>query len=112
MSAGARRVAITGLGLVTPLGNDARSTWSAILAVRSGVAALTSFDAGGFPTRIAGEVKGFDAEAGIEDGALLPLTNRHHRFALAAAGEALRDAGVRPEGRDAERWGCVAGPVF
>jgi beta-ketoacyl-acyl-carrier-protein synthase II len=106
---GARRVAITGLGLVTPQGNDTPATWDAIIAGRSGIGPITEFDASGFPVRIAAEVKGFDAEARIEAHDLLPLTTRHHRFALAAAGEALRDAGVRPEGRDAERWGCVAG---
>jgi 3-oxoacyl-(acyl-carrier-protein) synthase len=53
MSTGQRRVAITGLGLVTPAGNDVASTWDALLAARSGVAPIASFDASGFPVRIA-----------------------------------------------------------
>jgi beta-ketoacyl-acyl-carrier-protein synthase II len=104
-----RRVAVTGVGMVTPLGLDAATTWEALLAGRSGVATIESFDARGFPVRIAAEVKGFDPEARIADRKLLKYANRYHRFALAAAEEALRDAGVRPQAGDAERWGCAAG---
>ncbi len=104
-----RKVAITGLGLVTPLGNDVAGTWDALLAGRSGVAAITSFDASGFSVRIAAEVRGFDARSVIEDPQLLKLANRYHCFALAAAEEALRDAGVRPVAATATRWGCVVG---
>ena len=55
-----RRVAITGIGLVTPVGNDVQATWSALDGVKNGAATITLFDASGFPTRIAAEVKGFD----------------------------------------------------
>ena len=103
------KVAITGLGLVTPLGNDVAATWDALLAGHSGVAAIDSFDASGFAVWIAAEVKGFDARAVIEDRKLLKFANRYHRFALAAAEEALRDAGVRPAPDTARRWGCVVG---
>ncbi|MBI4514237.1 MAG: beta-ketoacyl-[acyl-carrier-protein] synthase family protein [Deltaproteobacteria bacterium] len=95
--------------MVTPLGNDAAATWSALLAGRSGVAPITQFDAGGFPVRIAAEVKGFDAEGVIGDRRLLKFTNRYHAFALAAAGEALRDAGIAPNEHTAARWACVVG---
>lgn len=104
-----RRVAITGLGLVTPLGNDVPATWHALLAGRSGVAPITHFDASGFPVRIAAEVKEFDPRHAIEDRKLLELADRSHGMALAAAEEALRDAGIRPEGGDATRWACVVG---
>jgi beta-ketoacyl-acyl-carrier-protein synthase II len=104
-----RRVAITGLGLVTPLGNDVAATWDALLAGRSGVSAITSFDASGFPVRIAAEVKGFDPGAIIEDRKLLKFANRYHGFALVAAEEALRDAGIRPNEDSATSWGCVVG---
>jgi len=57
------RVAVTGIGLVTPLGLDAPSTWRALLAGASGVGPISGFDASGFPVRIAAEVKGFDAAA-------------------------------------------------
>ena len=109
MTRNVRRVAITGLGLVTPLGHDAASTWGALLAGHSGVASITGFDASGFPVRIAAEVKDFDAARVIEDRKLLKFTNRFHRFALAAADQAIRDAGVRPHGGTAARWGCVVG---
>ena len=86
-----RRVAITGVGLVTPVGNDVASTWSALLAARSGAAPIRSFDASGFPVRIAAEVKDLPL-AVVEDAAgdrkLVKLANRSHRFALVAAEQA------------------------
>ncbi len=104
-----RRVAITGLGFVTPVGNDTTTTWHALLAGRSGVTPITRFDASGFPVRIAAEVKAFDPRNAIEDRRLLKFANRSHTFALAAAEEAMRDAGIRPQRGDATRWGCVVG---
>ena len=109
MTPSRRRVAITGLGLVTPVGLDVPATWSALLAGRSGVAPISLFDATGFPVRIAAEVKGFDLEHAMDDRKLLMFANRSHRFALAAAEHALRDAGIRPGAADAARWGCVVG---
>ena len=90
-----RRVAITGLGLVTPVGNDVASTWAALLAGKSGGAVISLFDASGFPVRIASEVKRFDAAEAIGERKLLKFANRSHGFALAAAEQALSDAGVR-----------------
>ena len=55
-----RRVAVTGVGAVTPLGNDARSTWDAAVAGKSGIDFISTFDTSGFPVRIAAEVRGFD----------------------------------------------------
>lgn len=104
-----RRVAITGLGMVTPAGNDVPSTWSTLLAGRSQVGPISIFDASGFSTRIAAEVKGFDALAAIGDRRLLKYAHRSHRFGLAAAEQALIDAGIRPTSEDAPRWGCVVG---
>jgi len=104
-----RRVAITGLGLVTPVGNDVATTWAALLAGRSGGAPITVFDASGFPVRIAAEVKGFPADGGLPDRKLAKLTNRSHRFALAAAEQALADAGIAPTPATATRWGCAVG---
>jgi beta-ketoacyl-acyl-carrier-protein synthase II len=109
MSQGRRRVAITGLGLVTPIGCDVATTWDTLLAGRSGVAPISLFDASGFPVKIAAEVKGFrDADA-IDDRKLLKFANRPHRFALAAAEQAIRDAGIRPTPETAARWGCAVG---
>jgi len=107
-----RRVAITGLGLVTPVGNDVASTWSALLAGRSGAARIASFDASGFPVRIAAEVKGLDDAAvlrALGDRKLLKFANRSHRFALVAAAQAFADAGIRPTEATATRWACVVG---
>jgi 3-oxoacyl-[acyl-carrier-protein] synthase II len=103
-----RRVAITGLGLVTPVGNDVATTWDALLAGRSGGAAISLFDASGFPVHIAAEVKDFRDDA-IDDRRLLKFTTRPHRFALAAAEQALVDAGLRPSAATATRWGCAVG---
>src|SRR6266704_2790124 len=104
-----RRVAITGLGLVTPVGNDVAATWESVLAGRSGGAPISLFDASGFPVRIASEVKGFDSTAVIDDRKLLKFANRAHGFALAAAEQAFADAGLRPTAATAERWGCAVG---
>ena len=104
-----RRVAITGIGLVTPAGLDAASSWARIKSARSCVGPITIFDASGFSTRIAAEVKGFDSLPPIDDRKLLKYASRAHRFALAAADEAIADSGVRPTAQDAARWGCVVG---
>jgi len=88
-----RRVAITGLGAVTPLGLDARSTWEAAVAGRSGVDWIQSFDASGFPVRIAAEVKGFDPE-GVVPPKEARRMERNVLLAVGAAQEAWRDAGI------------------
>ena len=102
-------VAITGLGLVTPLGNDVESTWNALIERRSGIAQITHFDSSSFPAQIAAEVKDFDPSATASDRKLLKYVNPFTAFALAAAEEALVDAGIRPSDSDAERWGLVLG---
>jgi len=104
-----RRVAITGLGLVTPAGLDVASTWQALLEGRSAAAPITLFDASGFSTRIAAEVKHADRLPVLDDRKLLKFANRSHRFALAAADEAVRDAGIRPQADTAQRWSCAVG---
>lgn len=104
-----RRVAITGIGMVTPVGNDAPTTWAGLKAGRSGAGVIRYFDAGGFPVRIGAEIKGFDAEAVIGHPKVLKFASRSARFALAAAEEAFRDAGIRPEAATSERWGFCAG---
>ena len=104
-----RRVAITGIGLVTPVGNDVATTWEALDGVKSGAAPITVFDATGFPTRIAAEVKRFDERAITAPRKLLNQANRSQRFALAAAEQAMADAGIEPTDADRERWGCAVG---
>lgn len=104
-----RRIAITGLGLVTPVGNDTRSTWAGLQAGKSGLGAIQHFDARGFPVRIGAEVKGFELPATLAHSKNLKFAARSHRFALAAAEEALNDAGIRPQPDDAHRWGFSVG---
>ncbi len=94
----ARRVAVTGLGAVTPVGNDAPSTWEALVAGRSGIGPITTFDAETFPVRIGGMVKDFDLGQRLSDHRhLRRRLSRAGSFGVAAALEALEDAGVGPE---------------
>ena len=101
-----RRVAVTGVGAVTPLGNDAKTTWARLLEGRSGIDFITAFDASEFPVRIAGEVKGFEATDVVPAKKARNL-DRAVLFSLAAAREALEDAGVN--GYKPERTGVVLG---
>ncbi|HWB59585.1 MAG TPA: beta-ketoacyl-[acyl-carrier-protein] synthase family protein [Chthoniobacteraceae bacterium] len=104
-----RRIAITGVGMVSPVGNDAATSWGNLRAGRSGVAEITHFDASGFTTHIGAEVKNFDAAKVIRDRKLLKFALPSHRFALAAAEEALSDAGIRPAADNGSRWGLSVG---
>jgi 3-oxoacyl-(acyl-carrier-protein) synthase len=104
-----RRVAITGVGVVTPAGNDVPTMWARLLEGRGCGAPIESFDASGFSTRIAAEVRDIEHLPLPADRKLLKFANRSHRFALAAAEEAMRDAGIEPTPADRERWGCVVG---
>ncbi|HEY6135900.1 MAG TPA: beta-ketoacyl-ACP synthase II [Rubrivivax sp.] len=107
-----RRVVVTGLGLVSPVGNSVSEGWGNLIAGRSGIANITRFDASPFACRFAGEVKGFN----IED--YIPGKEARHmdvfiHFGLAAAMQAVRDAGL-PTGDQlneeaAERIGCIVG---
>lgn len=91
-----RRVAITGLGAVTPVGNTAASTWAALCAGRSGIRRLTTFDASTFPVRIAGMVEDFDVAAYVGDRRLRHNLSRAGGFGVAAALQALADAAADP----------------
>jgi 3-oxoacyl-[acyl-carrier-protein] synthase II len=88
-----RKVAVTGLGAVTPLGNDWRSTWDAAVAGRSGIDFITAFDASAFPVRIAAEVKDFDPTA-IVGPKEARRFDRNVLLSLAAAAEGWADAGL------------------
>jgi beta-ketoacyl-acyl-carrier-protein synthase II len=88
-----RRVVVTGLGAVTPVGNDARATWDSAVAGRSGIDFIRSFDASGFPVRIAAEVKDFDPN-GIASAKEMRKLDRNVLLSLAAGTEAVTDAGL------------------
>jgi 3-oxoacyl-[acyl-carrier-protein] synthase II len=104
-----RRVAVTGLGAVTPLGNDARSTWEAAVSGTSGVDFISSFDASGFPVRIAAEVKDFDP-SGVVSAKDARKLERNVLLAVAAAKEAVADAGL--DGFDPARVGILVGSAI
>jgi 3-oxoacyl-[acyl-carrier-protein] synthase II len=107
-----RRVVVTGLGLVTPVGNTVAESWASILAGRSGIANVTRFDASNFACKFAGEVKGFN----VEDW--MPAKEARHmdrfvHYGMAAGLQAVADAGL-PQGdqlteAQAERIGCMVG---
>ena len=107
-----RRVVVTGLGLISPVGNTVPEGWAQLIAGRSGIARITRFDASGLPCQIAGEVKGFDVEQ------YMPAKEARHmdtfiHYGVAAAAQAVADAGLAhgealgEEG--AERIGCMVG---
>jgi beta-ketoacyl-acyl-carrier-protein synthase II len=104
-----RRVAVTGLGAVTPLGNDAPSTWRAAVAGESGIDFIKSFDASDFPVRIAAEVKGFEP-GDIVSAKEARRLDRNVLLAVAAAVEAKEDAGLN--GYDPARAGVVFGSAI
>ncbi len=103
------RVAITGIGLVTPLGTGTRQSWEALLAGRSGTAPITRFDASPFPTRVAAEVRDLDPERFVPKGRVRHM-DRYSVLALAAARLALEDAGIPGLGElDRDRVAVVMG---
>jgi beta-ketoacyl-acyl-carrier-protein synthase II len=104
-----KRVAVTGLGAVTPLGNDARSTWAAALAGTSGIDWIRAFDASGYTVRVAAEVKEFDA-GGVASPKEVRKLERNVLLSLGAAKEAVGDA--RLNGFDPMRVGIVFGTAI
>ena len=104
-----KRVAVTGLGAVTPIGNDVRSTWEAAVAGRSGIDWIRSFDPTGLPVRVAAEVKDFDATQVASPKEVRKL-ERNVLLALGAAREAMADA--RLNGFDPTRVGVVFGTAI
>ena len=104
-----RRVAVTGLGAITPIGNDAPSTWRAAVAGESGIDWIRSFDATGLPVRVAAEVKDFDPTQVASPKDVRKL-ERNVLLALGAAREAMSDAGLN--GFDPARVGVVFGTAI
>jgi len=96
-----KRVVVTGLGAVTPLGNTVKEFWDNIVAGKSGVAAITKFDTSKFKTNFAAEVKGFDAEAYV-DKKELKKYDLYTQYAIAASDQAIKDSGLDFEAMPAE----------
>ncbi len=89
-----RRVVVTGMGMVTPVGHDLESTWSSLQEGRSGVGEISLFDASSFPTRIAAEAKGFDLARYVKDADRWVEHCRNTLFAIAAARMAVDHSGL------------------
>jgi 3-oxoacyl-[acyl-carrier-protein] synthase II len=113
-----RRVAVTGVGAISPVGIGADACWEALVTGRSGVAEITAFDTSAFEVHIAGEVKGFDA-AQYMDARDARRHDRNTHLAVAASGEALRDAGLLADdghvdraAADPDRFGMVLGTAI
>lgn len=104
-----RRVVVTGIGAVTPLGNTASSTWQGLTEGRSGVGQLTSIDTTGFEVTIAGEVKDYRLEDAVPEWVGLRHLLRSGTFGVGAAWQALRDAGVDKETYDGADVGVSTG---
>lgn len=103
-----RRVFITGLGIISPLGLDVKTTWSGLISGHSGIDLITAFDTDGFDTHFAGEVKGFDPEDYL-DRKTARRMDRFAQFAAVAAMEACRDAQLNRETMDPYRVGVIIG---
>ncbi|MDR0578226.1 MAG: beta-ketoacyl-ACP synthase II [Candidatus Accumulibacter sp.] len=103
-----RRVVITGLGIVSPVGSAVDEAWQGLLAGRSGIGPITYFDATPFPVRIAGEVKGFDVTQYLPARDARRMDKFIH-YGMAAGIQAIRDAGLEAHPADAERIGISIG---
>src|ERR1044071_4905629 len=103
-----RRVVVTGLGVVSPLGTGVEKNWQALMAGRSGIRAITRFSTEGFAARIAGEVPDFQAEDFIEPKEIKKM-DLFIQYAVAAAAMAVQDSGLKIEGAFAENVGVIVG---
>lgn len=103
-----KRVVITGLGAITPLGNSAPETWAALVNGVSGIAPITAFDASNFKTQFAGEVKNFDPSTLIDKKEVRKM-DRYTQFSVCVAEEAMRDSGLDMDKEDRSRVGVIWG---
>jgi 3-oxoacyl-[acyl-carrier-protein] synthase II len=104
-----RRVAITGVGLITPLGLGAQATWQALLEGRSAVGPVRAFDASSLRTRIAAEIPDFDPKPYVANRRVLRMMTRNDQLAIGGAALAVKDAGLTVTGEAAERAGLFVG---
>ncbi|MCK5507057.1 MAG: beta-ketoacyl-[acyl-carrier-protein] synthase II, partial [Desulfobacterales bacterium] len=103
-----RRVVVTGVGLITPLGIGVKETWQALCAGKSGIAEITRFDTKDFHTKIAGEIKGFNPEDYLQKKDA-KRTERFIAYAVAAARMALEDSDLVIDSSNANRIGVLTG---
>jgi len=103
-----RRVVVTGLGLISPVGNDVATGWENLVAGRGGIGRITRFDASAFSSQIAGEVRGFDISQWMSAKEARHFDTFIH-YGIAASAQAIRDAGIRADTVDPERVGVIVG---
>src|SRR5690242_21677391 len=103
-----RRVVVTGLGIISPVGTGVEEAWHNVLAAHSGIGPITRFDASGFPSRIAGEVKNFDVSRWLSAKEARRYDTFIH-YGLVATMEAIRDAGLEDFAGDKDRCGVCIG---
>ncbi len=103
-----RRVVVTGLGALTPVGNSAPETWEALVNGVNGIAPITAFDATNFKTQFAGEIKGFDITSMMDRKEARKL-DRYSQFSVWVANEALQDSGLDLDKEDRSRVGVIWG---
>ncbi len=103
-----RRVVITGLGIISPVGNEVATAWKNIVEGKSGIGPVTHFDASTFPTRIAGEVRDFDPAQFVAPKDVKKMDPFIH-YGIAASVNALADSGLKPHEADEERIGVAVG---
>src|SRR3981081_1500754 len=101
-----RRVAVTGLGFITPIGNDIETVWSNMIEGVSGVGLITRFNTDGFDTKIAAEVKSFNPEDYMDRKTARHI-GRYCQFALAASKQALAQSGLLPAAKDPDNLGGI-----
>ncbi len=111
MRSNQQRVVVTGLGAITPVGNDVEASWASISTGRSGVASITRFDAGDFETQFAAEIKAFDPEDRLGRKASRRM-DRYSQFAVAASLEAQDQAGLRIDEQNGSRVAVLIGTAL
>jgi 3-oxoacyl-[acyl-carrier-protein] synthase II len=104
-----RRVVVTGMGVVTPLGHDLETFWQGLITSQCGIDKITSFDATPFDTQIAGEVKSFDLSPAFPSPKEIRRTDRYSQFGIYAAWSALKDSGLELEKENCDEIGVFLG---
>lgn len=104
-----RRVVVTGIGVISPLGNDLETTWKNLVAGKSGIDRLTAFDVEDYPCKIGGEVKDFDPKPFFNNPKETRRSDRYSQFAMAAAKMAVENSGIDFEQTDNDRIGVMVG---
>jgi 3-oxoacyl-[acyl-carrier-protein] synthase II len=104
-----RRVVVTGMGVVTPIGHDLNTFWQNLITSQGGIDKITAFDASAFDTQIAGEVKNFDPQPAFPSAKEIRRTDRYSQFGIYAAWSALKDAGLELDKENTDEIGVMLG---